>query len=232
MRGFGNGLEAAEFVGIGELVEALEAEKFEEKRGGLVEERPARLLGAAGDADDFPLEERGHDAVDGDSPHRFDLGAADGLAVGDDGEGFERGLAEPGRLGRIEELVGPDGELGAGLELETSRDALDHEARSVGLELGAEEVEGGVDFAGADFLVGGGFGSGGKFGRLVEDVGDGFGSQGPIRGEEQRFDNTGQVHPTIFGNLRQKARGENGWGLLSRRNMGVDLLPAADRFAG
>jgi len=70
MRGFGcGGLEPPEFVGVGEFVEILEAEELEEERGGLVEERAARLLGAAADADDLALEERGHDAVDGDAAY-------------------------------------------------------------------------------------------------------------------------------------------------------------------
>src|SRR5271163_1858673 len=63
MGGLGRRLEAAELLGVGELVEVLEAEELEEERGGLVEERAAGLLAAAGDGDDLALEERGDDAV-------------------------------------------------------------------------------------------------------------------------------------------------------------------------
>ena len=51
----GRRLKAAEFVGVGQFVEVLEAEELEEKRGGLVEQGAAGLLAAPGDADDFAL---------------------------------------------------------------------------------------------------------------------------------------------------------------------------------
>src|SRR5271154_7030455 len=63
MRNFGC-LQAAQFVRIGELIETFEAEKLEEKRRRLVEQGTARLFGATRDADDFALEQRGHDAID------------------------------------------------------------------------------------------------------------------------------------------------------------------------
>jgi hypothetical protein len=208
MGGFGRRLKAAKFIRGGELVETLETEELEEKRGGFVKERAAGQFGASGDADDFTLEQGGDHAINRDPAHGLDLRPADGLAIGDDGESFQGGLAEAGRLGSVEELVGPDGELGAGLELETAGDALDHEAGAIGFELGAEEVEGGLDFDGAASGVGRGFGGGRELGRLGESLGDGFGCERTIRGEEQGFDDARQVHQVIFGNLGEKARGK------------------------
>jgi len=198
MRGFGRRLEAAQFIGIGKLIEIFQAEELEEKRGRFVEERAAGLVGAAGDADDFSLEESRHDSVDGDAADRFDFGAADGLAVGDDGESFERGLAEARGLGLLEEAVGPDGELGTRLQHVAAGDALDHKAGAFGFEFRAECFHRGLDFADGGFFAGRGFGGGRESRGAVQGVGDGFGSQGPIRGKEQRFDDARQVHPTIF----------------------------------
>ena len=63
------GLEPAQFIGIGKLFEISQSEKLQEKRGGFVKERTARLLAAAGDADDLALEQGGHDAVHGHAAH-------------------------------------------------------------------------------------------------------------------------------------------------------------------
>lgn len=94
-----------------------------------------------------------------------------------------------------------------------ARDALHHEARSVSLELPAQLLDGLLRLLEGDLFAGGGFGRGRKLHRLVQGMGDGFGSQRPIRGKKQRFDNTGQVHPTIFKNpqAKGKKRGENFW---------------------
>ncbi len=81
MGNFGR-LQPAQFVGVGKLVEAFQAEELEEKRRRFVEKRPARLLGTAGHADHLPLQQRRDHAIDGHTAHRFDFGAADGLAVG------------------------------------------------------------------------------------------------------------------------------------------------------
>lgn len=54
--------------------------------------------------------------------------------------------------------------------------------------------------------MGAGFVRGSKPRRLVHGTRDGFGSQGSIGDKKQRFDDTGQVHPTIFKNLRQKGK--------------------------
>ena len=54
----------------------------------------AREVGAAFDFDEATVEELLDHGVDRDAADGFDAGAGDGLAVGDDGEGFEGGLAE------------------------------------------------------------------------------------------------------------------------------------------
>lgn len=197
---------AAEFTGVRQLFEILEAEEFEEKRGRLVKKGASGLLGTTGDPDNLAFQQGGNHAIDGDAAHRFHLGPADGLTVGDDGQRFERRLAEAGGLGLIEQAVGPDGEFRAGLELVTSSDALHHQAGALGLVAGAELLHGFLDLRQGGFFEGHRLRRLGELGRLVHGVREGLGIQGSIRGKKQRFDDTGQVHPSIFKNPGQKGK--------------------------
>jgi hypothetical protein len=93
--GVGRGeFHAAEFGGVGEFVEGADGEVVEEGVGGAIEEWAAGEVGAAFDFDEAAVEELLDHGIDRDTADGFDPGAGDGLAVGDDGEGFEGGLAE------------------------------------------------------------------------------------------------------------------------------------------
>ena len=87
-----------EFGGIRQLVEMTQAEMIEEVLGGRVEQGAARHFGAARDLHQTPVEERLHDAVDGDAAHGLHVGAGDRLSVGDDRKGLEGRRAESGGL--------------------------------------------------------------------------------------------------------------------------------------
>lgn len=143
-RGFRRGsaaqLDGAQLVGIGQLVQILQTEFLEEDRRGLVEQRAARLFGATSDADQFTLQQGGHNAVHGHTAHGFDVRAGNGLAIGDDGERLDRRLAHARDLGAIEKLFDPDGVLGPGANLKTFGDFLHHQAaatrRVISVEIG------------------------------------------------------------------------------------------------
>jgi len=164
------------------------------------------LLGAARHADHFAFQQRGDDAIHRDAAHRLDLRAANRLAVRDDGQCFQRGLAEPRRFGLIEKPVRPDRELGPSLEDVPARDSLHHEARSIGGELRVQLLDGGVELGGSGLFIRARFRRGGKLRRLMQRVRDGFRGQGPIRGEKQRFDDAGQIHPIIFWKTATKGK--------------------------
>lgn len=106
----------------------------------------------------------------------------------------------------IEKTVRPSGELGPGLQLVAAGDALDQQAGTFGFELRLEAFDGRFNFFAGRFLEREGFRRGREPGRSMQGVRDGFRSQGPIRREEQRFDNTGQVHPTIFWKTAPKGK--------------------------
>jgi len=199
-------LQPAQFVGIRKFVETLQSKKFEEERGGFVEERTPGLFGTARDADDFALEQGGDHAIDGHAAYRFDFRAPDWLAVGNDGECFQRRLAEPRRLRLLEKLVGPDGKFGSRLEQITARNSLHHQAGAFSSQLIIQLLDGGFHLGDGGLFVGRGFRRGRKLHRLVQGMGDGFGRQGPIRRVEQRFDDAGQVHPTIFWKTAPKGK--------------------------
>jgi len=199
-------LEPAQFIGVGKFIQTFQAEELEKNRRGLIEQRPSRLLGAARDLDDFALQQRGENAIDRDAAHRLDLRAADRLAIGNNRESLQARLAEARGLRLIEETIGPHGKFWPGLELISATDILYHEARSCGLQLHIQLLDRSIHVSGSTLFVGGGFVRGSKPRRFIHGTRDGFGSQGSIGDKQQRFDDTGQVHPTIFKNLRQKGK--------------------------
>lgn len=79
---------------FGEFTEVVEVEVFEEDVGGGVEVGSAGALVSSGDAQEATFEECAHGATAVDAADGVDFGACDGLAVGDDREALEGGLAE------------------------------------------------------------------------------------------------------------------------------------------
>ncbi len=124
-------LEPAQFIGIGKLVEALQTEQLKEQRRGLVKQRASRLLGTTGNANDFSLQQRGQHTIDRHSAHRLNFRAANRLAISDDRQRLQAGLAQARGLGRIKETIGPDRVLRTGFKLVTARHSLNHEAGSI-----------------------------------------------------------------------------------------------------
>ncbi len=82
-----------EFLGVGKLVEIPQAKMIHEILCRFVKKRTARNFGAAGNLDESAIEQRLHDAIDGNASNGFNVGACDGLAVGNDCERFEGGCA-------------------------------------------------------------------------------------------------------------------------------------------
>ena len=96
-----------------------------EKLRGLVKEWAACDFGAAGDANEVSVEQRLHHAIDRDATHGLDVGAGDGLAVGDDGEGFHRRGAQAGLAVLWKKLSQPRREVGLRHQLPTCRTLAD-----------------------------------------------------------------------------------------------------------
>ena len=184
-------MEAAQFVGVGKLVEAFQAEGFEEERRGFIEKRAPGLIGPAGDADDLALEQRGDDPIDGDAAHGFNLGPPQRLTVGNDSERFHRRLTEARRAWLGKESIGPDGKLGPGLELIAARDFLKHEGGAGGFHVRAQLVHGRLGVPERSLFEGAGIRRRRESGRLVENMGDGLEGQRAVGGKEERFNNAG-----------------------------------------
>jgi hypothetical protein len=186
--GFWEG-DFSEFGGVGEVVEIFEAKVLHEELGGLVEEGAAGDFGAASDADEVAVEEGLHDAIDGDAADGFDVGAGDGLAVGDDGEGFHGRGAEAGLAVLGEELAEPGGEVRLGDELPAGSAFADFVgAAGLGVFL-LELLDGVLELRGFDF------GEAGDGGILLRGVGGPFeegrkflGGDRFLGGEEDGFD--------------------------------------------
>jgi len=80
--------QLGEFTKGGKITERLEVHELEEAVGRAVEEGTARLFLLADDAQELTLEERAEHRTGVDAADLVDLGARDGLAVGDDGQGL------------------------------------------------------------------------------------------------------------------------------------------------
>src|SRR5690349_18664392 len=92
-------------IGPGQRFDAGEAELLEELRCGAEEGGPTDGGRAANLHRQTELDETGEGTVAVDAANEFELRAGDGLAIGDDGERFERGGGELG-LGRHAEQRG------------------------------------------------------------------------------------------------------------------------------
>ena len=165
----------------------LQAEAFEEFRGGLVEEGAAGGLGAARQLDEAALQQGGDDAIDGDAADRLDVGAGDRLAISDDGEGLQRGLAQFAGAGLVEELADPGGGLGPGAEAVAARQLLDDDAPGLLAVFLGELGDDLLDPVLGDFTEEVEMGAVGLV-ALVEEVGDLPGGHRLGRGEEEGLD--------------------------------------------
>ena len=217
--GVGRGeFHAAEFGGVREFVEGADGEVVEEGVGGAVEEGAAWEVGAAFDFDEATVEELLDHGVDRDAADGFDAGAGDGLAVGDDGEGFEGRLAEALGLFAGVEGAAPVGVFGAGAEAPAGGAFDDGEGAVVAVVVGDEGVEGtaDLDFVGLEKVgdpIGGGFGA---FGGVLEVFGgffDGIGhlhqGEGFLGGKEEGFDDGDQFHKDEGWQFRRGGEGVN-----------------------
>ena len=100
---------------LGQLGEAGQPEPLQEQRRRRVE--PAAAVGVGADLVHQPAgDQRPHDAVDPDAADRRHAGAGHRLAVGDDGEGLQRGLGEPAALPVDQVALDDGGVLLAGVE--------------------------------------------------------------------------------------------------------------------
>ena len=117
----------AEFGGVRQIVDGADAEVFEKQIGGFIKQRPAGKFGAAADADQVAIEQFLDHAVAGHAADGFDGGFGDGLAVGDDGEGFHGGAAHALRLAAREKLADEIAVFDAGVEFPAFRAFQDGE---------------------------------------------------------------------------------------------------------
>ena len=116
------------------------------------------------------------------------------------------GWLSRGALGCSKSLFVQTANSGRVFKQVTARDPLHHEAGTLRGQSGVELLDGGFDLGQGGLFVSGGFRRGRKLRRLMQGMRDGFGGQGPIRRKEQRFDNAGQVHPTIFWKTAPKGK--------------------------
>src|SRR6185295_2956300 len=108
----------------GELRQIAKPEDLEEAGGRAVVERRTRQLGAAGDADEAPLDERAQHFAGRDAADALDVGAQHRLAVRDDRQRLERRGREPRRLDLPADARDERRELRARAELEAAGDLL------------------------------------------------------------------------------------------------------------
>ena len=80
---------------------------FEEKLRRFVEQRAPGNFRASRDFHQAALHQILQHAIDRDAAHDFDISARDGLAIGNDGEGFERWRGETLRFRRRKKLADP-----------------------------------------------------------------------------------------------------------------------------
>ena len=73
------------------LIEAGQSEMLQELESGAIDDGPAGLVQPALLLDHAPVDQGAQDAVGIDAAHRFNVGAGHRLAIGDDGQGFQRG---------------------------------------------------------------------------------------------------------------------------------------------
>lgn len=170
------------------------AKIFVKTRGNFVEERATGDGGAPSDVDEIAVEEFLQGGVAGDAADGLDGGLGDGLAVGDEGEGFEGGVAEAfdGFLG--EKFLEPRGEIGFGENAPGEIVLDDGEGAAGGLVVAIEFCDASAD----GFLVARDIFEG-RLGVFVVDVsslasGDEsdqvFRAKGLIGSDEQSFDNS------------------------------------------
>ena len=107
-----------------------QVEEFEKLTRRSVDERSARLLAFAENFDEASLQQGLEHSAAVHRADVFDLGASDGLPVGDDGQGFQRGARQPLRLD-LEEAANGIGALGTCPELPAARHLVQHDAAAL-----------------------------------------------------------------------------------------------------
>ena len=174
----------------------MKAEVFEEVFSGSVGHGAADDFGSASLLDQLSLQQSLDNAVDGDAANLLGFCAGKGLAVGDDGQGFEGGLGEFGRAGFLpDERANPRGVFASGDELPGAGDA-DQSVAAAGLfvffgqlfQCLADAFGAGLDerFVLANFFE--------LFGSRAAKVAQFGRRQRFLRGEEDRFYGKTQVH--------------------------------------
>ena len=119
---------------------------FEEEVRRFVKQRAARQFRAAADADQVAVEEFLDHPVASDAADRLDGGLGDGLAVGDDGEGFHRRAAHPLGFAAGEKLADELAVFNAGEDFPAFR-ALDDGEGALALLIGLVQLrDGSRDF--------------------------------------------------------------------------------------
>lgn len=173
-----------------QIGEGFETEVLEEGGGGAVEEGAPGEFAAPDGAHQGEFQEGSQGMVGGDAADRFDFGAADGLAVGDDGQRLQCGAGEALRRFGLQQGSDPRGGGRNGPQGEAS--VLFAEPQS---QVGVTEGGGDIFQVDADFALGDGgeLGGGGVFGRTFAHRLQGgvkvIGGQRFRSAEEQRADN-------------------------------------------
>ena len=194
-RGFGssNG-HLTQFLSIGQFLQPAQAEVFEKHLGGAVGLRPAGAIGAPDHFGQLALHQRPDHTVHGDAADFLHLRAGNGLAIGDDGQGFKSRLGEArGAVLDADQGAYPRSVLRLSDKLPGTGHA--HEAMAAVKR---------VHFLGKSFqCLGDGSGLGlGKFlglalahfASLFQDVLQLFCAQGFLGGEKNRLENVLQFH--------------------------------------
>jgi len=110
------------FLVTRQVLEARQAEMLEEEIGRAPRHRTARHAAAAHRPDPVRLEQQVERALaETDAAHLFDLGAGDGLVIGDDGQCFDRRLGQALLFGLL--LAQQEGQVAGGAELVFSRNS-------------------------------------------------------------------------------------------------------------
>ena len=128
-----------------QLAQVVQAEEVEELLGRAVEQRPTDLLALAQDAHQAAVEEQLERRARVDATDLIDLGARDGLAVGDDRQGLELGARQPHRSPG-DELLHPRRERRVRAQRVAAGDRRHHDA-GVGVRRD-QRVERGLDARG------------------------------------------------------------------------------------
>ena len=209
---------AFQFTDVGKVLKAFQSEMLQEETGGPIEHGAPELVASANDSDEVHIHEVPKNRTDSDSADVLDVRADRGLLVGDDREGFEGGAGESDVGAFSEHFADPGIEVGSGEDLEAAGDLLDGEGTSFAFISGFKVFDDTPDGASVETAI-----------EAVDDLLEGKGRCG---GEEQGFDNHGEIGLIEI----YPKTGLLGWGGVLRRGIGIsrefrrDLLRGEDRL--